>query len=217
MNRAKDKSDRFGQQSEQISEISRQARNFADQLEQQAENQKAIAKEANEKASAAYDLAKNAINLQKNISEELRSGIRSEILQAEQKLKTVSEMTAKALEHANKVYDDTLTLFANVNSVSAPDIDIEKLKNDATEAYQNALDIEAEANKITSSNSDLRFTFDEEKDLAIVLLDRAKIQSEDALLILKDAEQSYKDAKSAVEKGDATLNEAQNTLDTLTG
>lgn len=65
--RAKDRSDQFGQQSEQISEISREARSQADKLEAQVEQNKQNAKEANEKASKAYELAKNTLNLQKNI------------------------------------------------------------------------------------------------------------------------------------------------------
>lgn len=65
--KARDRSDQFGHQSEQISEISRQARGHADTLEAEAKHNKQKAKEASEKASEAYDMAKNAIALQKNI------------------------------------------------------------------------------------------------------------------------------------------------------
>lgn len=43
-------------------------------------------------------------------------------------------MTAEALKRANDVYDEALTLFANVNSLTVPDIDIDKLKKDAAAA-----------------------------------------------------------------------------------
>lgn len=65
--RAKDRFEQFGQQSDQISDISRQARARVETLEQQAEQNKNSAKEANEKASKAYELAKNTLSQQKNI------------------------------------------------------------------------------------------------------------------------------------------------------
>lgn len=67
MARAKDRSDQFGHQSEQISEISREARAHADKFADEAEFNRNRAKEANELASTAYDTAKNTISLQKNI------------------------------------------------------------------------------------------------------------------------------------------------------
>lgn len=65
--KAKDRSDQFGHQSEQISLISRSARAQADKLQEQVESNKGNAKEAFEKSQAAYELAKNTITLQKNI------------------------------------------------------------------------------------------------------------------------------------------------------
>lgn len=65
--KAKDRSDQFGHQSEQISAISRDARIQAEKLETQAAFNKKIALEANENAMKAYELAKNTITHQKNI------------------------------------------------------------------------------------------------------------------------------------------------------
>lgn len=67
LSKAKDRSDQFGQQSNQISEISRQARLIVDALEAQAEEKKANAHEAITKSQQAYDLAKNSFALQSNI------------------------------------------------------------------------------------------------------------------------------------------------------
>lgn len=65
--KAKDRSDQFGHQSDQISSISREARAYADKIEVQSAINKRNAEEANEKSSKAYELAKNTITLQKNI------------------------------------------------------------------------------------------------------------------------------------------------------
>lgn len=65
--RAKDRSEQFGQQSEQISEISREARAQVDALGKQADQSKQNAIDANEKASKAYELARNALSQQQQI------------------------------------------------------------------------------------------------------------------------------------------------------
>lgn len=65
--RAKDRFEQFGQQSDQISEISREARAQVDQLEKQADENKQKANEAYEKALKANELAKNALSQQQQI------------------------------------------------------------------------------------------------------------------------------------------------------
>lgn len=67
LDRARTRSNEFGQQSEQISDISRQARHQEETLEAQARENKQIAAEANEKASKAYDLAKSTLGKQQEI------------------------------------------------------------------------------------------------------------------------------------------------------
>lgn len=65
--RAKNRSDQFGHQSNQISEISRESRAQVERLQSQSDQKKRLANEANEQASQAYELAKNTLNQQKNI------------------------------------------------------------------------------------------------------------------------------------------------------
>lgn len=65
--KAKDRFEQFGQQSDQISDISRQARTQVEALEKQADRSKQNAIEANEKASKAYELARNALSQQQQI------------------------------------------------------------------------------------------------------------------------------------------------------
>lgn len=65
--KAKDRFEQFGQQSDQISDISRQARTQVEVLEKQADRSKQNAVEANEKASKAYELARNALSQQQQI------------------------------------------------------------------------------------------------------------------------------------------------------
>lgn len=65
--RAKDRFEQYGQQSEQISDISREARAQVEELEKKADQSKSNALEANEKASKAYELARNTLSQQQQI------------------------------------------------------------------------------------------------------------------------------------------------------
>lgn len=69
-------------------------------------------------------------------SDELRSNIRSEIGQSKDKLETTAKLTTDALKRADEVYNEALTLFASVNSLAAPQINVEKLKKDAAQANE---------------------------------------------------------------------------------
>lgn len=66
--RAKNKSVEFGEQSQQISGISREARALADDLESQAQFDLQNAKHANDAIGKAHDLAKAAITLQQKVT-----------------------------------------------------------------------------------------------------------------------------------------------------
>lgn len=72
-------------------------------------------------------------------SDELRSNVRIEIAQSKEKLNTTAKLTADALKRATDVYNEALTLFANVNSMTTPDIHIDKLKQDAAAANEKVL------------------------------------------------------------------------------
>lgn len=67
-------------------------------------------------------------------SDELRTNIRVEVGESKNKLEETSKLTESALKRANEVYDEALTLFANVNSLTAPEINIEELKKSAAAA-----------------------------------------------------------------------------------
>lgn len=136
LTKAKDRSDQFGHQSDQISDISREARSLVEKLELEAAINKQNAEEANQKSLQAYELAKNTLTLQQNISEELNSNIRQEVSESNLKFQATSKITNDALKRANEVYDDALTLFASVNALTAPDIKIDKLKKEAALANE---------------------------------------------------------------------------------
>lgn len=68
--------------------------------------------------------------------DELRTSIRSELQQSKNALESAISLSSEALQHANKVYDEALTLIANINALNVPEINLEKLRNDAKDAIK---------------------------------------------------------------------------------
>lgn len=137
LTKARERAEQYGHQSNTISDISRQARAKVDQLDKEVAESKQNALEANDKAAKAYDLARNALSQQQEISDELRSTIRNEIQRSKDALENAIRLTADALDRANKVYDEALTLIASVQALATPDPNLEKLRSDAVIAIKN--------------------------------------------------------------------------------
>lgn len=69
----------------------------------------------------------------------MRTNIRAEIQQSKIALENAIGLSNDALQQANQVYDEALTLIANINALSVPDINLEKLRTDAVKAIQEVI------------------------------------------------------------------------------
>lgn len=170
--RARNKSMEFGAQSNQISEISREARTLADQLEAQAQYDLKNAKDANNAVEKAYELAKNAINLQQKVNDDLRTEVRLELDTVKSTLGTIAQATKEALKKSNDVYDAALTILSDVNGLTVPDIDIKKLKEEALTGNEHAEELLERVNAISNNNKELFTDFNNEINLSDVILQR---------------------------------------------
>ncbi|XP_013114833.1 laminin subunit gamma-1 [Stomoxys calcitrans] len=215
--KAQNKSVEFGVQSNQISDISREARALADRLESEAQFDLKNAKDASDAVEKAYELAKSAITLQQKVSDELRTDIRLELDTVQTTLATTAQITKEALRKANEVYDAALTLLTDVNGLTAPNIDIKKLKEEALEANNQANELLAKVNDVSNSNDELFGNLEDQLLLSKVMLERANQQKKEEIDLLKRAQDAFDKATKAVEQGDNTLKEANNTYHTLAG
>lgn len=66
----------------------------------------------------------------------MRNNIRAEIQQSKSALENAIGLSKDALQQANQVYDEALTLIANINALSTPEINLEKLRTDAINAIK---------------------------------------------------------------------------------
>lgn len=69
-------------------------------------------------------------------SEALRAEIGYKIKQSKDALENAVGLSGSALKQAKAVYDDALTLIANMKALSVPEIDLEKLRTNALEALK---------------------------------------------------------------------------------
>lgn len=172
LSRAKNKSNQFDQQSEQMSDISRNSRRIAEDLEKAADSNKDKAKEAKERAINASDIAKNTIDLQRSITDQLKTKIAPDFPKEKKKLDALKKLTTDSLDKANSVYDESLTLFANVNALPIPEVDLKPIKEDAARLAKASDEISKELDGVLNSNNDLLSNLEENIDLSKVLIDR---------------------------------------------
>lgn len=170
--RAKNKSNQFDHQSEQMSDISRNSRKIAEDLEKAAVSNKDKAKEAKERAINASDVAKNTIDLQRSLTDQLKNKIGPDFPKEKKKLEALSKLTTDSLDKANSVYDESLTLFANINALSIPEVDLRPIKEDAGRLSLAADNISAELDEVLDKNNELLGKLEENAKLSDVLIVR---------------------------------------------
>lgn len=170
--RAKNKSNQFDHQSEQMSDISRNARKVAEEMEKAAEINRDKAKEAKERAINASDIAKNTIDLQRTITDQLKTKIAPEFSKENTKLESLKKLTTNSLEKANSVYDESLTLFAKINALPIPEIELNPIKEDAEKLSKTSGEIASELDEVLSSNNALLSNLEDNIELSGVLIER---------------------------------------------
>ncbi|GLH05167.1 Netrin-A [Gryllus bimaculatus] len=198
LEKAQERSKQFGQQSEQMSEIAREARVLAEKQEEEAKGIQELAQRALNKSIAAYELAREALDLKSNLSNEIRS-LRSDMDAAgntQSSLKAIVEDTKNQVDttHANSA---NTSLF--VSRLTVPEA--AQIKSDAEKLLQ-----EFESEKRNLSEQLLQ---------ADELLQAAIQQQQRLDELLADADAANDKASEAVRLGDKTLKEAQETLETL--
>ncbi|CAB3367583.1 Hypothetical predicted protein [Cloeon dipterum] len=210
------RSDQFGQQSEKMSEIARQARQLAQEQEKEAEEIKKIAEEAVKVSSNAYTIAKNAIGEQKTTKEDLGK-LRQELETASARLDNTKLFAQAAKEKGAQMLNESLAIYAIVYGLKLPEPNVTSLREEAEKAAEQARKLKSEADQLQAEHGDLLRDLAEQSDSLRDLLKSAEMQQQKVDELLADVDSANSDAKRAVELGDKTLAEAQETFKTLKG
>jgi len=155
-----------------MSDISRNARKYAEDLEKKAENSKKAAKEAREKALSASDLAKNTVELQRSIGEKLKTKIIPDFPKEKKKIENLKKLTTESLNKAETVYDESLTLFANITGLQVPELELEPIKTNAKNLQADIAKISGDLDTALSVNNDMLSEFEQNLELSHILIRR---------------------------------------------
>ncbi|XP_046391414.1 laminin subunit gamma-1 isoform X2 [Ischnura elegans] len=214
LSKAKERSDKFGQQNREMSEIAREARLKAVELEDEAKEIQNIADEALKISTEAIELVRNTFIQQNNISNEL--GVLDEELQAAaDKLQYTKDQAEHVNVRAKEVYEEALNIYRDVYSLSVPELDLQAIKNDAETVAKNASKIKEEVNNVKEIQDVYIKRLEEAGNAGKDLLARADQQQQIADELLADVDAAKGKAEKAILRGDETLAEAEKTYKTL--
>lgn len=169
---AKDRSDQFGSQSDQISKISREARAQAEALEKKAQENREIAEQANTKAEEAFNMAKEAYSALQNVNDALKSDVYGDMEETATDLKKTVKKVDDAQRKADKQYDEALSLFATVSSLSPPEVNIDQIKKETKKNNEEANKIEETMKTMKDGHAKLLEEVSFNTDHSIILLQK---------------------------------------------
>ncbi|XP_046998702.1 laminin subunit gamma-1 isoform X2 [Schistocerca americana] len=214
LQKAKEQSDQFGQQSNQMSENAREARIFASGHEQEANAIKQIAEKAVNTSTQAYELAKQAVDQQQNLSDEIRK-LKNDIDSAANQLELTKALTNDAKQRAEKSHTDALNIYSEISALHIPQTDIAKLKSDAEAISARAKQIREDAEALLESETETLDDLEEQLIRAEDLLAQAIEQQQQADDLLADVHAASEEAEEALKLANKTLADAQETYNTL--
>lgn len=211
---AKKKSEEFGQQSDKMTKIAQEAREFADNINNQADNIILTAGTAKNKSIEAYEIAKNATDHQKNVSHEIRV-LRNEIGNTETKLQQVKKIAEDAHKQASETKNRALELLNEAKNLIVPDVDLEAMRTRAEDNKNEAKRLMNDTIELWDDNEELLKELRQHMLDADDLLEKARYQTDDANVLKNEIEFYKKQAMEAVALGDNTLKDATATYETL--
>ncbi|RWS28921.1 laminin subunit gamma-1-like protein [Leptotrombidium deliense] len=216
LNKARERSKKYGQQSERMSEIARMATGLAERHEQEAETISGIITEALNTSRFANELAKSAIESQDTNRRQLEL-LSARLDEVGDMLRRTLKMAEEAKRIAKKAHEDAVAITTDLETFnsSLPKIEADKITQDALELIKQARSIANEADKTMEQYSELLNNTKAQLKDAKDLLEEARRQQQITDELFAEVDAALQTAKEAVEAGEATLSDAKKTLETL--
>ncbi|KAG8188781.1 hypothetical protein JTE90_009175 [Oedothorax gibbosus] len=211
LEKAVERSEKFGQQSERMSEIAREARHLADEHEKDATEIEDKALEARKIAEEAYEKARHALETPGETADNINRLERKLLMSTQLKIRI-----GAYCQKSNKTRS-ALDLFTKANSISLPDIDSALMKKTAADIIEQARKIREQADKILEDHQELLDKVEVQTAEAEGLLKAGEKQQQTIDEMLATVDAALAKAKEAVAAGEKTLAEAKQTLATLEG
>lgn len=132
-------------------------------------------------------------------------------------LKQIEQSATDAHDQATEAENKTIRFLIDVKNLVIPDVNISALKENAEATKTEALRIIEDVEKLAAENEEFMDLVKEQVERAREILSNANEIQEQLGQIMNEADLVHSSAKNAVQLGDETLNEAQNTYNTLSG
>ncbi|XP_012268511.2 laminin subunit gamma-1 [Athalia rosae] len=212
LNEARNRAEQVGQQNQQMTEIAQDARVLADINTNEAKKIHQLAETARNTTLKAYNLAKQAIYKNANISDEIQA-LEIELNQLEDRFREVKELAAIAANKSAAVLQEALVI--SIVNLDIPSIDIAELQAQAEDISNEGLSIKEQAQLLLANNDELLKEMNDKILSSEKLLDRAREQQAATGELLMEADAANVKVDDAVKRGDHTLKEAQETYKKL--
>ncbi|XP_039287282.1 laminin subunit gamma-1 [Nilaparvata lugens] len=214
LKKAMDRSTEFGQQSQQMSEMAREARRLVQQQKEEYDNINWVAEKAVNVSTDAYELAKDTINQQKNTSDELKI-LASDLAVARDLLDSANRLSAEVKGHVTNVHTEALDLYRDIYALTIPTVDTATMRQDAQLLSAEAKAMQAKGAQLMDNYRGVLDDVETQLSGADAILDSATRQQQSCDDLLADADAAKALAEDAVTLGNKTLTEAEQTLKTL--
>ncbi|OWF54908.1 laminin subunit gamma-1-like [Mizuhopecten yessoensis] len=204
----------FGQQSAQMTEIANKARNESMKQKEEADRIEGIANMALNMSRDARRMAEETLRVPDQTKDDIQR-LAQQYEETDRLYNRTKLFADNVKERAKEAYEEALELYADATKIKLPNIDVPTLIGNTSQIKAEASDIKEEAERLIQQNKQLLEDVDSQKGEANALLKSVmgKQQRIDELLAEVDAARAM--AREAVDKAEKTLQEANNTLQTL--
>lgn len=209
---AKSRAEKVGQQNEQMTMIAQEARRRAEVLTEEAKKLHILSEGARNTTLEAYNLAKQAISKYSNITDEIR-GLENKLAILEDRMDEMKNLTTIAVNKSVISYEEAIGLM--ILDLTLPRVDIKRLRQQVENVSNEGLKIKEQAQLLLEENEDLIKEMAEKVKESEELLEKAQEQQEATADLFLQLDVANKTANDAVQRGDQTLKEAQETLKKL--
>ncbi|KAK5642602.1 hypothetical protein RI129_008769 [Pyrocoelia pectoralis] len=214
LNKAKQRAKEFGQQSVKMTTLAHEARQLSDDLDNNADNIIKTASEAKNKSIEAYELAKNASDLQRNVTQEIRL-LKNDIEITMSKLVSVKQWTEDVHNQSKDAKTKALILLNEISNLVIPNVDIPSLKKQVDDSNSEARKLLNETVDLLDKSDTLLNEVGEQVLTAEDLLNRGTDQMDVTTDLLSDIDLAKAQAERAIILAKDILNEALGTYETV--
>ncbi|XP_074654199.1 laminin subunit gamma-1-like [Tubulanus polymorphus] len=214
LRKAKEAQKKLGQQSIRMTEIAKIARETSEQQKSDSESIENVAKEAVNTSNEAYRIAREAMQSPMTSADKLEE-LRKNVTGAESLYNHTLQTAEQAKKKASDTLKDTVDTYTKANSLTLPEVDPENLIEESKAIEEEAKQIQTASDKLMEQNEDLLKDVSTQMVDARDLLDKGRLQQQIADELLADADIARATARDAVDLGEKTLKDANQTLKTL--